>query len=77
MSNTCMRYSKRALAPIVSLVALLYNNVLWLGSRAKSPPGKGIQQETFFALHPLPIVLSLFLLLSFAVAVPPESLSSV
>uniref|UniRef100_UPI0037E70609 SUN domain-containing protein 1 isoform X3 n=1 Tax=Semicossyphus pulcher TaxID=241346 RepID=UPI0037E70609 len=42
MSNTCMRYSKRALAPIVSLVTLLVNNVLWLGSRAKSPPGKGV-----------------------------------
>ncbi|XP_070778706.1 SUN domain-containing protein 1 [Enoplosus armatus] len=42
MSNTCIRYSKRALAPIVSLVTLLFNNVLWLGSRAKSPPGKGV-----------------------------------
>ncbi|KAM8724263.1 SUN domain-containing protein 1 isoform 2-T4 [Acanthopagrus schlegelii] len=42
MSNTCMRYSKRAVAPIVSLVTLLFNNVLWLGSRAKSPPGKGV-----------------------------------
>lgn len=42
MSNTCMHYSKRALAPIVSLVTLLFNNVLWLGSRAKSPPGKGV-----------------------------------
>ncbi|XP_035510143.1 SUN domain-containing protein 1 isoform X3 [Morone saxatilis] len=40
MSNACMRYSKRALAPIVSLVTLIFNNVLWLGSRAKSPPGK-------------------------------------
>ncbi|XP_075942103.1 SUN domain-containing protein 1 isoform X2 [Anarhichas minor] len=40
MSNTCLRYSKRALAPIVSLVTLLFNNVLWLGSRAKSLPGK-------------------------------------
>ncbi|XP_056257379.1 SUN domain-containing protein 1 isoform X7 [Seriola aureovittata] len=40
MSNTCIRYSKRALAPIVSLVTLVFNNVLWLGSRAKSPPGK-------------------------------------
>lgn len=57
MSNTCMRYSKRALAPIVSLVTLLFNNVLWLGSRAKSPPGKGIQQETLFALHSSPIIL--------------------
>ncbi|XP_035510144.1 SUN domain-containing protein 1 isoform X4 [Morone saxatilis] len=42
MSNACMRYSKRALAPIVSLVTLIFNNVLWLGSRAKSPPGKGV-----------------------------------
>nr|XP_046270295.1 SUN domain-containing protein 1 isoform X6 [Scatophagus argus] len=40
ISNTCIRYSKRALAPLVSLVTLLFNNVLWLGSRAKSPPGK-------------------------------------
>ncbi|KAK5856302.1 hypothetical protein PBY51_007910 [Eleginops maclovinus] len=42
MSDTCVRYSKRALAPIVSLVTLLFNNVLWLGSRAKSPSGKGV-----------------------------------
>ncbi|XP_042361559.1 SUN domain-containing protein 1 isoform X2 [Plectropomus leopardus] len=42
MSNTCMRYSKRALAPIVSLVTVLFNNVLWLGSRAKSPQEKGV-----------------------------------
>ncbi|XP_051243512.1 SUN domain-containing protein 1 isoform X3 [Dicentrarchus labrax] len=42
MSNACMHYSKRALAPIVSLVTLIFNNVLWLGSRAKSPPGKGV-----------------------------------
>ncbi|KAM6966877.1 SUN domain-containing protein 1 isoform 2-T2 [Tautogolabrus adspersus] len=42
VSNTCMRYSKRALAPIVSLVTLLVNNVLWLGSRVRSPPGKGV-----------------------------------
>ncbi|XP_067334233.1 SUN domain-containing protein 1 isoform X8 [Channa argus] len=40
MSNTCMHYSKRALAPIVSLVTLLFNNVLWLGSRAKITLGK-------------------------------------
>lgn len=56
MSNTCMRYSKRAVAPIVSLVTLLFNNVLWLGSRAKSPPGKGTQQETLFYLYTLPII---------------------
>ncbi|XP_035471979.1 SUN domain-containing protein 1 isoform X6 [Scophthalmus maximus] len=40
MSKTCIHYSKRALAPIVSLVTLLFNNVVWLGSRARSPPGK-------------------------------------
>ncbi|XP_008284808.1 SUN domain-containing protein 1 isoform X4 [Stegastes partitus] len=40
ISNTCMRYSKQAAAPIVSLVSLLFNSVVWLGSRAKSPPGK-------------------------------------
>ncbi|XP_019108857.2 SUN domain-containing protein 1 isoform X3 [Larimichthys crocea] len=42
MSNTCMHYSKRALVAIVSLVTQLFNSVLWLGSRAKSPPGKGV-----------------------------------
>ncbi|XP_019957398.1 SUN domain-containing protein 1 isoform X8 [Paralichthys olivaceus] len=41
VSNTCIRYSKRVLAPIVSVVTLLFNNVLWLGSKARSPPGKG------------------------------------
>ncbi|KAG8006972.1 SUN domain-containing protein 1, partial [Nibea albiflora] len=41
MSNTCMQYSKRVLAAIVSLVTGLFNSVLWLGSWAKSPPGKG------------------------------------
>ncbi|XP_019957397.1 SUN domain-containing protein 1 isoform X7 [Paralichthys olivaceus] len=40
VSNTCIRYSKRVLAPIVSVVTLLFNNVLWLGSKARSPPGK-------------------------------------
>ncbi|KAG7242912.1 hypothetical protein INR49_018167 [Caranx melampygus] len=58
ISKTCMHYSKRALAPVVSLVTLLVHNVLWLGSRAKSPPGKGIPQEMFFAFHPIPIILS-------------------
>lgn len=58
ISKTCMHYSQRALAPVVSLVTLLFHNVLWLRSRAKSPPGKGIHQEMFFALHPVPIILS-------------------
>lgn len=42
MSNTCMRICKHAVAPIVSLVTLLYSSVLWLGSRAKSSEGKGV-----------------------------------
>ncbi|XP_062263566.1 SUN domain-containing protein 1 isoform X1 [Platichthys flesus] len=42
VSNTCIRYSKRVLAPIVSLVTLVFNNVLWLGSQARSSQGKGV-----------------------------------
>ncbi|XP_060945369.1 SUN domain-containing protein 1 isoform X2 [Limanda limanda] len=42
VSNTCIRYSKRVLAPIVSLVTLVFNNVLWLGSKARSSQGKGV-----------------------------------
>ncbi|XP_029628893.1 SUN domain-containing protein 1 isoform X4 [Salmo trutta] len=40
VSNTCFHYSRRALAPIVSMMTLLYQNVLWLGTRAKSHSGK-------------------------------------
>ncbi|XP_047428033.1 SUN domain-containing protein 1 isoform X7 [Mugil cephalus] len=40
VSNTCIRYSKRAVAPVVSFFTLILNSVVWLGSRAKSPPGK-------------------------------------
>lgn len=43
MCNACVQYSKRALAPIVSLVTILFSNVLWLGSRARSTTGKGTQ----------------------------------
>ncbi|XP_034045312.1 SUN domain-containing protein 1-like isoform X2 [Thalassophryne amazonica] len=42
ISKTCMRYSKRALAPVVSLFTVFFNSVLWMGSRAKNPPGKGV-----------------------------------
>ncbi|RVE69537.1 hypothetical protein OJAV_G00078660 [Oryzias javanicus] len=42
VSNTCMRYSKQALVPIVSLVTLLLSSVVQLGSRAVSLSGKGI-----------------------------------
>ncbi|XP_069005236.1 SUN domain-containing protein 1 isoform X6 [Embiotoca jacksoni] len=41
MSKTCLHYGKQALAPIVSLVTLVFNSVAWLGSRAKSQSGKG------------------------------------
>lgn len=47
VSNTCMHYSKQALAPIVSLVTLLLSSVMRLGSRAKSPTGKGTKSEDF------------------------------
>ncbi|XP_045066876.1 SUN domain-containing protein 1 isoform X5 [Coregonus clupeaformis] len=40
VSNTCVHHSRRALAPIVSLVTLLFQNVLWLGTRARSHSGK-------------------------------------
>ncbi|XP_068192152.1 SUN domain-containing protein 1 isoform X2 [Antennarius striatus] len=42
MSNACIHYSKRALAPIVSLVTLIIHSVVWLGSKVRSPPGKGV-----------------------------------
>lgn len=52
VSNSCIHYSKRALAPIVSLVTLVFNSVLWLGSKAKSPPGKGTSQRVLYTHHP-------------------------
>ncbi|XP_041735135.2 SUN domain-containing protein 1 isoform X3 [Coregonus clupeaformis] len=42
VSNTCVHHSRRALAPIVSLVTLLFQSVLWLGTRARSHSGKGV-----------------------------------
>jgi len=58
MSNTCVRYSQRALAPIVSFVTLLFNNVLWLGSWARSHAGKGIKTRDalFFIPHSVFVV---------------------
>ncbi|KAM6905256.1 SUN domain-containing protein 1 isoform 4-T4 [Xenentodon cancila] len=40
VSNTCMRYSKQALAPIVSLVTIVFSSVMQLRSGAKSPNRK-------------------------------------
>uniref|UniRef100_UPI001EAEF494 A-agglutinin anchorage subunit-like n=1 Tax=Oncorhynchus gorbuscha TaxID=8017 RepID=UPI001EAEF494 len=33
VSNTCVHYSRRALTPIVSLMTLLFQNFLWLGTQ--------------------------------------------
>ncbi|MEQ2253039.1 hypothetical protein ILYODFUR_027953, partial [Ilyodon furcidens] len=41
VSNSCMRYSKKALAPIVSLVSVLYSSLVWLGTRTRFSGGKG------------------------------------
>ncbi|XP_010872293.2 SUN domain-containing protein 1 isoform X3 [Esox lucius] len=41
-SNTCIHHSRRVLAPVMSLVTLLFQNVLWLGTRARSHTGKGV-----------------------------------
>lgn len=53
VSNTCMRYSKQALVPIVSLVTLLLSSVVQLGSRAVSLTGKGTQTNflSFLIFH--------------------------
>ncbi|XP_059925674.1 SUN domain-containing protein 1 isoform X4 [Gadus macrocephalus] len=40
VSSTCVRYGRKAVAPVVSLFTLLFSSVLWLGSRARSQ-GKG------------------------------------
>ncbi|XP_029014222.1 SUN domain-containing protein 1-like isoform X3 [Betta splendens] len=40
--NTCVRYSKKVLAPVVSLVTVVFSSVLWLGSRVRSSPTKGV-----------------------------------
>ncbi|XP_014049749.1 uncharacterized serine-rich protein C215.13-like [Salmo salar] len=50
VSNTCVHYSRRALAPIVSLVTLLFQNILWLGTRARSHSGKDIRDAYYWGL---------------------------
>lgn len=45
LCNTCVRYSKRLLAPVTSFVALLFSSVLWLRSKAKSPQGEGTKTD--------------------------------
>lgn len=50
LCSTCVRNGKRVLAPVASLVTLLFSSVLWLRSKAKSPQGEGMKQISF-ALH--------------------------
>lgn len=50
LCSTCVRNGKRVLAPVSSLVTLLFSSVLWLRSKAKSPQGEGMKQISF-ALH--------------------------
>ncbi|XP_075880330.1 SUN domain-containing protein 1 isoform X7 [Nelusetta ayraudi] len=40
LCSTCVRNGKRVLAPVSSLVTLLFSSVLWLRSKAKSPQGE-------------------------------------
>ncbi|CAG11408.1 unnamed protein product, partial [Tetraodon nigroviridis] len=40
--NTCVHYSKQSLAPLVSLVTVVFSGVLWLGSQARASTGKGV-----------------------------------
>lgn len=46
ISNSCVRYSKKALAPIVSLVSVLYSSLVWLGTRTRNSAGKGVSTES-------------------------------
>ncbi|KAK5616215.1 hypothetical protein CRENBAI_015689 [Crenichthys baileyi] len=45
VSNSCMRYSKKALAPVVSLVSVLYSSLVWLGTRTRFSAGKGMSTD--------------------------------
>ncbi|KAL0993413.1 hypothetical protein UPYG_G00107490 [Umbra pygmaea] len=42
VSNTCIQHSTRVLAPIVSVVTFLFQNVLWLGNMARTHSAKGV-----------------------------------
>lgn len=53
--NSCVRYSKQALAPTMSLVSLFCSSVVRLGSWVKSSSAKGTQKSFFFFAHHLVI----------------------
>ncbi|XP_054615251.1 SUN domain-containing protein 1-like isoform X7 [Dunckerocampus dactyliophorus] len=42
VSNTCVRLSKRVLAPFVSFFTSLYSSVLWLSARTNISQGRGV-----------------------------------
>ncbi|XP_029944962.1 SUN domain-containing protein 1 isoform X2 [Salarias fasciatus] len=42
VSNRCLHYSKRALAPIVSVFTTLFSSAVWLGSKVKSSSERGV-----------------------------------
>ncbi|XP_054615242.1 SUN domain-containing protein 1-like isoform X2 [Dunckerocampus dactyliophorus] len=50
VSNTCVRLSKRVLAPFVSFFTSLYSSVLWLSARTNISQGRGTPQDPFLCL---------------------------
>ncbi|XP_014910945.1 SUN domain-containing protein 1 isoform X2 [Poecilia latipinna] len=45
ISNSCVRYSKKALSPIVSLVSVVYSSLVWLGTRTRSSAEEGVSKD--------------------------------
>ncbi|XP_032442645.1 SUN domain-containing protein 1 isoform X2 [Xiphophorus hellerii] len=45
ISNSCVRYSKKALSPIVSLVSIVYSSLVWLGTRTRNSAEKGVSTD--------------------------------
>ncbi|XP_043955971.1 SUN domain-containing protein 1 isoform X3 [Gambusia affinis] len=45
ISNSCVRYSKKALSPIVSLVSMVYSSLVWLGTRTRNSVEKGVSTD--------------------------------
>lgn len=66
MGNSCMHYSKKALAPIASLVSIFYSSLVWLVTKTRSSAGKGIllSISPLFSVSSLLIIGSLVFYLS-------------
>lgn len=41
MCNACVRYSKQGLAPLLTLVTVVFSSVVWLASQARASTGRG------------------------------------